>query len=228
MQRIMEPLFEIAYLITAIGLGVLCVRKANGRRQHLLFGTMAIVLGCGDAFHLVPRIWYLLTTGTTTLPQQAAALGFGKMVTSITMTVFYLLLYHVWQQRYYLTKKPKLTAGIYFLAAIRVFLCVLPQNQWLSANAPLSWGIYRNIPFLIMGAIIIALYYTQAKKAKDKAFGLMWLAITLSFALYIPVVLFADKVPAVGLLMIPKTCAYVWIIAMGYADVLRQNKKGKA
>lgn len=221
MQAIMEPIFEIAYLIGVIILGVLTIRRAQGRKQFVLFGVMAIVLGCGDAFHLVPRIYALLTAGTTTLPEHAAALGFGKMVTSITMTAFYVMLYHVWQLRYNMKGKTGLTACIYGLALVRVILCLMPQNQWLSQDAPLSWGIYRNIPFLIMGVVIIVLYWQQAKRQNDRAFRWMWLAITLSFLLYIPVVLFADINPMIGMLMIPKTCAYVWIVVMGYRDAKR-------
>ena len=44
----------------------------------------------------------------------------------------------------------------------------------------------------------------------------MWLAITLSFLFYIPVVLWADTLPMIGMLMIPKTLAYVWVVWMGY------------
>lgn len=40
-------------------------------------------------------------------------------------------------------------------------------------------------------------------------------AIIISFGCYIPVTLFSKTKPKVGLLMIPKTCAYMWIIAMG-------------
>lgn len=50
----------------------------------------------------------------------------------------------------------------------------------------------------------------------------MWLTIVLSFAFYIPVVLWADAVPAVGMLMIPKTCAYVWAVLMGYFAMKRE------
>ena len=39
---------------------------------------------------------------------------------------------------------------------------------------------------------------------------------TLSFAFYIPVVLWSDAYPLVGILMIPKTCAYVWTVAIGF------------
>ena len=38
----------------------------------------------------------------------------------------------------------------------------------------------------------------------------------LSFGFYIPVVLWADAVPMIGMLMIPKTCAYVWTVLIGF------------
>ncbi len=220
MQAIMEPIFEIPYLIGVVTLGILILRMSRGRKQFVLFGIMAIVLGCGDAFHLVPRIYALWTDGVA---NHAAALGLGKLVTSITMTVFYVLLYHVWQQRYQKEHKKTLTILVYMLAAVRIALCLFPQNQWLSADAPLSWGIYRNLPFVALGILIIGLYFRQAKE--DRAFRFMWLAVALSFAFYIPVVLGADAVSALGMLMIPKTCAYVWIVWTGFADAKRNDAK---
>ncbi len=164
----------------------------------------------------MPRMWALITAGSTGLPEHAAALGFGKMVTSITMTVFYVMLFHVWRLRYKNTKDIYLFA-VYFLAAARVALCLMPQNEWLSPDAPLSWGIIRNAPFVVLGALIIYLYYKEARD--DKPFKFMWAAVALSFLFYIPVVLFADAVPMIGMLMIPKTCAYVWIVLMGFSAV---------
>ncbi len=219
MQAIMEPIFEIPYLVGVVTLGILILRQAQGDRQFVLFGALTVLLGCGDAFHLIPRMWYLFTTGVTTLPEQAAALGVGKLVTSITMTVFYVMLYHVWQLRYKPPARTGLTVSIYLCAAARIFLCLLPQNQWLSADTPLEWGIYRNIPFVVMGIILIVLFFIEAHKKSDKAFRFMWLAITLSFLFYIPVVLFANIHPMIGMLMIPKTCAYVWIVWMGFRAV---------
>lgn len=223
MQAIMEPIFEIPYLIGVVTLGILILRKAQGRKQFVLFGIMAILLGCGDAFHLIPRMWALFTAGDTSLPVFAPALGFGKLVTSITMTIFYVMLYHIWRLRYKIKGQNAITACIYVLAAARILLCLMPQNQWLSPDAPLSWGIYRNIPFALMGLLIIILYFREARRHQDKAFRFMWLAITLSFLFYIPVVLFADAIPLMGMLMIPKTCAYVWIVLMGYLDVRKSQ-----
>ena len=219
MQAIMETLFDVVYLVTVITLGIIMVKRSGGSRQFRLFGLMAIVLGCGDAFHLVPRAVALCTTG---LENYTAALGAGKLITSVTMTVFYVLLYYVWRSRYEIEGKKGITAAVYALSALRVILCLMPQNRWLSADAPLVWGIYRNIPFALLGLLIILLFYRSAKEHEDKAFRWMWLTIVLSFGFYIPVVLWADSVPLIGMLMIPKTCAYVWTILIGYQAMKKE------
>ena len=219
MQAIAETLFDIVYLTTVITLGVLMIRRCKGNPQFRLFGIMAVVLGSGDSFHLVPRAVALCTTG---LENYTAALGIGKLVTSVTMTIFYVLLYYVWRQRYHVQGKNLLTASVYGLAALRVILCLMPQNQWLSANPPLSWGIYRNIPFALLGLVIIVLFYRSAREHQDAAFRWMWLTITLSFGFYIPVVLWADTIPLMGMLMIPKTCAYVWTVSIGYRAMKKE------
>ncbi len=221
MQAIMETLFDVVYLSTVIIIGVWMVKNSNGSKQFKLFGIMAVILGCGDAFHLIPRAYALLTTG---LEANAAALGFGKLVTSITMTIFYLILFNIWQIRYKVTGRKFLSAMIYGLAAIRIGLCCFPQNEWLNYHPSLSWGIYRNIPFAILGIAIIILFFIETKKQNDRAFGFMWLAITLSFGFYIPVVLFSSTTPIVGILMIPKTIAYVWIVLMGFFDLKKERK----
>ncbi|MGN0466932.1 MAG: hypothetical protein ACI4F9_11385 [Lachnospiraceae bacterium] len=220
MQAVFETLFDIIYLVSVITLGIMMIHKSKGRQQYLLYGLMAVVLGCGDAFHLVPRAVALCTTG---LENYTAILGIGKMITSITMTLFYVLLYYVWRFRYQIKDKNELTVTVWGLALLRIALCLMPQNAWTSAQAPLSWGIYRNIPFTILGVLIVVLFFRRAKTKQDKPLEFLWLAVVISFACYIPVVLFADNIPPIGMLMIPKTCAYLWIVLIGYKAMKGDN-----
>lgn len=222
MQAIVETLFDTVYLISVITIGILMIRGSKGETQFRLFGWMAVVLGAGDSFHLVPRALALCTTG---LESYTVQLGLGKWITSVTMTIFYVLLYYVWRKRYQITGKAGITAAVYGLAAVRIALCMMPQNQWLSAESPLSWGIYRNIPFALLGILVIVLFYRSAKEKGDEAFGWMWLTIVLSFGFYIPVVLWAEAVPMIGMLMIPKTCAYVWTVMIGYNAMKEELRK---
>lgn len=219
-QAIGETIFDVLYLGFAITAGLIMLIKGN---QLLVkkFGLMAVLLGAGDSFHLVPRSYALWTAG---LEANAAALGIGKLITSVTMTIFYLILFYIWRERYKIKDGKKLTATMWTLAVLRIALCMLPQNQWLAYRQPLLFGVLRNIPFAIIGVIIIVIFAREAKKAEDAIFRSMPLAVALSFGFYLPVVLFSGIVPIVGILMIPKTMAYVWIIFMGW-QLYRESQK---
>lgn len=213
MQAIMETIFDIGYLATVIVLGALMIKNCKNDLLFFLFGLMGVILGVGDAFHLVPRI---LALHAGDMEAYAASLGIGKMISSISTAVYYTLMYHVWRLRYHITDKQPLTIAVYVMLALRVILCLMPQNQWTSLDAPLAWGIYRNIPFIVLGVILMVIWFTSARKEQDTAFCWLWLTVVISFVCYIPVVLFAETVPAVGMLMLPKACAYVWAVVMGY------------
>ncbi len=52
----------------------------------------------------------------------------------------------------------------------------------------------------------------------------MWWLILLSFLFYVPVVLWSQKYPVVGALMMPKTVAYFMIVYLGF-KYLKGNEK---
>lgn len=149
MQAIVETLFDAVYLISVITIGVLMIRGSKGDRQFRLFGWMAVVLGAGDSFHLIPRALALCTTG---LENYTVPLGLGKWITSVTMTIFYVLLYYVWRQRYQIKGQSGLTAAVYGLAGVRIALCMMPQNQWLSASAPYPGASIATFPLLCLAS----------------------------------------------------------------------------
>ncbi len=134
-QAIAETAFDILYLGFALTAGLTMLLKGNTPLIKKA-GLMAALLGAGDAFHLVPRCYALWTTG---LEANAAALGIGKLITSITMTVFYLILYAIWRDRYQITGRTNLTRTMWGLSVLRIALCLLPQNQWLSSLP--SWAL---------------------------------------------------------------------------------------
>ena len=207
MGKIMEAIFCIFYLIATSIVGILILKNSKGRRLFIIFGVMSLVLVSGDSFHLVPRILVAFNPKG----DYHVSLGIGKLVTSITMTIFYLILYWFYEIKYE-KKNWIIRIALLVLAISRIVLCLLPQNDW-TGEAPVIWGIYRNIPFVIMGIIIVVLFFLERK---DKQYRFMWLAITLSFAFYIPVVLWADKFTIIGMLMLPKTIMYMWAIWMGF------------
>ncbi|MGL5439373.1 MAG: hypothetical protein ACRDA4_03175 [Filifactoraceae bacterium] len=206
MPAMVEVVFDSTYLILATGFGIYFLFLGEEKLIRA-WGVMALTLAIGDSFHLVPRMAAAIT-GNSEKYRRAMALG--KLLTSITMTLFYLLLWHIGLSLFNV-EFAILTKLVYLLVAIRLILLLCPQNQWTSENPSVSWGIYRNIPFFIEGMMVLVLF---AKYGTDGLSG-MWIAILLSFAFYIPVVLWVHKNSKLGMLMLPKTMAYVWIILMG-------------
>ena len=74
---------------------------------------------------------------------------------------------------------------------------------------------------------MIVVFYQSAKKHYDHAFRGMLMTIALSFGFYMPVVLWSDVIPMIGMLMIPKTCAYVWTVWIGFFAMKKDNQSAK-
>ena len=209
-----ESAFDLAYLAFAILLGVGILRKRRDAVGRLM-GAAVLILGCGDAFHLIPRVLNYFLSGDFT-----AWLGIGKLVTSVTMTVFYLLLYRLWLRVYRETENRTLSVAVYLLAALRIGLCLLPGNRWLENDSSVFWGIVRNLPFVALGIIDICLYYR--KRGTLRCFRFVWLLISLSFLFYIPVAVAAGLIPMLGMLMLPKTVCYmllIWAFWRGVSEI---------
>ena len=211
-----ESAFDLLYLLFAVLSGCLLLARGKDREARCM-GLAALVLGCGDAFHLVPRVLNSFVSGDLT-----AALGVGKLITSVTMTVFYLLLYSLWRLHYGRQEGRGLRAALWVLAAVRIVLCLLPQNGWLENRSDVLWGVVRNVPFVLLGAAVCFLYFRERRR--DRVFRFLWLYILLSFLFYLPVVVAAGLVPMLGMLMLPKTVCYILMIAA----FLRAAKKGRA
>lgn len=211
MPDLMETIFDIGYLTFALIAGILFLTRANGRSAFLLYGILTLILCGGDAFHLVPRVRKALQGITPSIQKQ---LGIGLQVSSITMTIFYVLLLYVWKALFPELEAPLiLVILIWASAIIRIAVCLLPQNNWTSGgNMTLSH--IRNGVFAITGLGVLILFLISGN-AHDYHLTGMSAAIAISFACYFPVTLWSHKRPMIGMLMIPKTCAYIWMIVMG-------------
>lgn len=201
-----ELIFDIVYLISGLCISIIILIKSSSL-LYTLAGIMGLILISGDSFHLIPRIAAILT-GIENIKR----LGIGKFVTSITMTVFYVLLYYIGVIAYSLEPKSILTVVIWILAIIRIFFCFLPQNKWTEKNASNTWNILRNIPFTLMGILIANVFFQNRFAIPSLQF--LWIAILLSFLFYLPVVIWGNKKPMLGALMLPKSCVYIWILTM--------------
>lgn len=209
---VMEAIFDAAYLIFDLIAAILFFLFSKGNVLFILYGILTLALCGGDAFHLVPRITRAVWGSNERIKKQ---LGIGLQVSSITMTAFYIILMYIWKFTFPEYKVPVIIEAIIWISAIvRMVICLFPQNNWCTEEGNRTLSVIRNAVFAVTGIGVILLYLISGN-AYGYHMTRMVAAILISFGCYIPVTLFSKTKPRVGLLMIPKTCAYMWIIAMG-------------
>lgn len=211
-MRIGQSVFSAGYLIFAFCAAVILLLR--GGNYGLFAGIMVLFLAVGDSFHLVPRI---IRDVRGSLNNSELYLGLGNLISSITMTIFYVLMFAVVFFKNGVSHMGTFDYAVLSvldaLALGRILLCFFPANKWFDGAGNPRWGVIRNVPFVLMGLLMVVwLIY------RSVVFGwnmyLLAVLITLSFAFYIPVVLFAKKKPMVGMLMIPKTICYIVMICL--------------
>lgn len=212
MQKV-EIVFDLTYLFTVLIAAGLLLKTAEIGSIRFFYALMSFVLGFGDAFHLIPRISAIADKKGR---NHSVTLGIGKFITSITMTIFYLFLWEIGLKYYELQVDTIINAIVYGLGLLRVLLCILPHNKWTKEKGPLVWAIIRNIPFVALGLMVITIYIEGASKTGGNL-NFVWIAILISFLCYIPVVVLSNRYPKIGMLMLPKSCAYAAIVLMGFA-----------
>ena len=231
----MEIAFNVSYLLVIWVLVVAMLRRqphvaADIKPLTSLFIGAFALLALGDTGHVGFRVWAYalgsLDSTITMLGREVGLVGLGALATAYTVTIFYMLLLLIWQKRY---GKAYGWLGILLWAAgiFRLVIMLFPGNEWNSVVPPQGWSLVRNIPLMIQGFGVAYLILRDALAAKDRPFVWVGIMILVSFGFYLPVILFVRQMPMIGMLMIPKTLAYVAIAFIAYFSLFRVAKKGE-
>ena len=177
---------------------------------------MAALLGGGDAFHLIPRI---IVNIRGNMWKKQTFLGAGNLISSITMTLFYNILIAMGDSMEYSPTEYnyEIEKAILVLTTARIILLLFPQNKWYSEEPVRKWAIIRNVPFAIIGLLTLVGLFNVISHANNypAAFYVnIMIAVLLSCAFYLPVAILGKEKPKLGMLMIPKTMCYIWMMAV--------------
>jgi hypothetical protein len=222
-----EISFNVLYLIAVWGLVAAMARRRSSvaprdRTVARLVTWAFFLLALGDTGHVGFRVLAYalgdLGLSLTLLGQQIGLVGLGAMATAFTVTLFYVLMLFVWRARFG-KEFGWFERALLAAAAVRLVLMLLPGNRWNSIVPPQPWSIYRNLPLMLQGLGVAHLIRRDARRTPDRTFLWIGVLILVSYACYIPVVLFVQQVPLLGMLMIPKTVAYLGIGFLAYRDL---------
>ena len=215
-NNLMETAFNIAYLLAIYLIVIMtAVRLKKGEaidnRIAVLFLLAFALLAIGDTGHVGFRVIAYLNGG---LEANRILVGAGNLATAQTVTVFYMLFFQL-LYRYISKKRNLLFWFVICLGIIRMIFMLFPGNNW-GGEIPLGFSYIRNALLTIMGIIIAVRYVAEGQRRQDGTLRLFGIFIIISYAFYLPVILFVHLAPMIGMLMIPKTCAYVAIALLGY------------
>jgi hypothetical protein len=217
MRMWVEVVFNIGYLFVVWGMVILMIRRQNRLAPqdiHLarrILGAFTL-LALGDTGHVGFRVIAYARGGLEANP---GLVGAGALSTAYTVTLFYMLLVDIWRLRF--NKTPGWTG--WFLLAVgfgRMVVMLFPQNEWWQLTAPYTWSLIRNGFLVIQGLGVMALILRDSTRLKDRAFTWIGIMIAISFTFYAPVILWVQWIPILGMLMIPKTCAYLGVAIIAY------------
>jgi uncharacterized membrane protein len=93
-----------------------------------------------------------------------------------------------------------------------------PDNGWQSLQAVQPWSMYRNLPLMLMQLGLAYLVLRDASAAHDRTFVWIGIMVLVSFVCYAPVIFFQQQVPQIGMLMIPKTLAYLVMAFLAFFE----------
>jgi hypothetical protein len=230
-----EISFNVTYLVVVWGLVIAMVRREghilpSNRRVARLVKWAFACLALGDTGHVGFRVLAYtlgdLETTITLFGMQLGLVGMGTLATAITVTLFYVLILETWRVRF--DRRYRWFEGLLLAAAgVRLLLLIPPANQWNSVVPPQPWTFYRSLPLMLQGLGVAYLILRDARRAQDRPFAWIGIMILVSYACYTPVILFVQQVPPVGMLMIPKTMAYVAVGFIAYFDLYRATQAAR-
>ncbi len=224
LRMYVEVGFNIIYLIVVwIMTGIMSLRmgKVNekNRKSANLFRWAFLLLALGDTGHVGFRVAAYALGG---LEQNNLLVGLGALATAVTVTFFYVVMLFIWRDRFN-GKFGMLEYALLASVPIRLLVMTFPQNDWGNSVPPEFWGIFRNAFLVFLGVGVLYLYLRDSIKHKDRLFRWIGYCVFFSYLFYTPVILFARDIPAIGMLMIPKTIMYVAIQFLAYRGLWEQN-----
>jgi hypothetical protein len=222
--------FSVVYLIAVWYIVALMTRSmdtvaSKDRKAAGLIRMAFIMLAVGDTAHVGFRVLdYALgsmETQVMIMGSSMSLLGLGRLMTSFTVTLFYMIFVYVWQARY--NRRANWVTNLLLAAGVlRMMIMALPSNNWGAVVPTQPMSLYRNLPLVVLGLGITILILSSAYRNHDRIFKWIGWSIVVSFAFYIPVILFAEQIPLLGMLMIPKTIAYLVIAIVAYRGLWHQ------
>ncbi|MGM0396952.1 MAG: hypothetical protein ACQEP4_07840 [Bacillota bacterium] len=221
MQKVIEPLGFLIYIILLLYMGVYIYRNHKCNKVHMIFGSMALTLAIGEALYIIPRTYALLTTG---LEDNLTLLGWGRIGHMIVITLFFSMLIDLKRESFELRKKVPLDKFLYGLLLFRVVLGIFPQNGHFQLEPDRTFLILRTIPLIAYLGIIALVIITLSIKRGNMNMTLLALVLLPIGVLVEPEFIQTTAYWQLIIKAALRGLLLLGIVFIGFKDVRRANE----
>ncbi len=166
MNQLVEPTFEILYLVAGLVISIFVLIKSKKRIPYLLLGSMGLTLVICDAMVIIPK---MIDAWSFQLSDIYAYVGVSRSTITITMTILFVLIYFFYRKVKSKEVNPIMDWVVSILAAARILMAFIPISDiHLAVNY--TQYFYRNIPFVALSLIVIFYSYKWTKTDLDYFF----------------------------------------------------------
>lgn len=206
MHSVIKSSFYIIFILFSLGVGTHLLLSSKGNRLKKILGFMLVFLGIGEGFHIVPR---LLEIFSSEINKYQSLIETGRFISSITILLFYLILYKFWSMFYEKEISKNRMYIVLLIAVIGVVLSIIFKD-----NTDYLTVTLRNMPLLALGLVVIIKFKKESLFKAGKSFKYLWLALLLSLVFTISFELLSTNFELFIILMMPKSLMFIWVVYM--------------
>jgi len=232
---LMETIFNIFYLLVVWGFVVAMYARRDrvapqDKRAAMCIMLAFALLAFGDTGHVGFRVLAYAMDGLGTqvilFGQPMSLIGLGSLATAWTFTLFYVFLLFMWKYRTG-SAFGAVAWLVLVLAAARSLIMLHPENGWTSLDIREPWYTLRNIPLVLMQAGTLLLLFRDSRRLHDRMLLWVGVMILISFLCYAPIIVLYSAYPGIGMLMVPKTLAYLGVAVIVYRYFYGSKRPGQ-
>lgn len=220
MFKILEAAIYFTYLTLILYMARYMIRNSKSENLYKIYGSLAYVLTLADGIYMIPRVYAILTTG---IEDNLSIMGWARIGSSIIVTIFFLLVYDLYNVRFSKKENKRLDRTFTTLGLIRFILILLSFNDYFQLVATNVFSLIRFIPLVLMGLLLFLVINLHSKKHKDKSFERTSYLVLIGLFTTEPYMYFVDKPAFIAIISGIRILALAAIVLIGYKEVKDMN-----
>lgn len=220
MQKIIEPIGFLIYLIIVLYMGIYMYRNHKANKVHMGFASLALTLALVDATLMLPRIYAIWTDG---IEEHLKLVGIGRIGQALILCLFYAMINDLYKTRFELKKKLPIDKLFYFLLIFRVVTVFFPQNKWFDLVVNKEFLMIRTVPIIVFALLMAVVIGIHSLKRNDLGFLAFGVFMLLGSIFIEPSLLSGESVTRLYVFTAFRGLFFVLMLFVGFSEVRKEN-----